>query len=313
MHFAKRDFRFTPYLIGYLLKIESIKLFYLQYILVWPFIFFSLLTFKRFTKDPLISTLATLSIMSLYVGLSFSYDVMFLDSLGYLGLLVSLYYFKKPIIIPILLLTFFVDERAVIGSLFLPIFYQNEISQGKNASSFLSYISLFFKKNVTFLYLSIALIAYVLIRFALQSTMNVGTPIGYEVGVQLFASVRLGFNIIPAIFSVYKFHLVLIFLTSSMLLSRKKGHLVICTLLVFLLTFLAGTAVYDVTRSLSYGFLIFFLVFYLIADHAGWNRKIYLPWLFLLTISNILTVTYTSLYKLERIEKFTWIFESVAR
>jgi hypothetical protein len=81
-HFAKRDLRITPYLIGNLLQVEAIKLFYLQ-ILLFPFFIYMLLTiFWRFSENGMSSIYGTVALLFTYVGNSFFFDTLFLDSLG---------------------------------------------------------------------------------------------------------------------------------------------------------------------------------------------------------------------------------------
>lgn len=310
-HFAKRNLRFTPFLIGNILGFSAIHLFYLQYLSVILFIYLSFLIIQKVTSDNLISFLGTIALLFCYTGLSFFHDTFFFDSYAFLGLLTALYFNDKPFLILILLVTYFVDERSVIPSFFIPLFYGLQHWKLDSSTNFIESSRRLAIKNAVFWYVFISVASYFLVRIYLEKQFNLTTPVGDNAGVYWFTALKFGNKLPYAIFSPIKFYYILIFIGILQLFVKRYYFVGLWLSVLFITNFLIGTAVEDVTRSLSYGFLIIFIVLQITSQNSKENNRILVKWVSAIAVLNLLTPTYTLIVDIHRIIAFPWIIPQV--
>lgn len=304
-HFRKRDLRITPYLIGKTLHIESIKLFYLQALFLFPFfIFLTLKTIHRSSQDPIIAFWSCLAILFTYVGNSFNYDTFFYDSFAFLGLIAAFYWQKKIAVIPILLATFFVDERSI-----LPAIISILIAQltWKEKSSLTVQLANLTWKNKLFTKVLLSVLSYFLIRYWLYTNYGLATPLGQDAGVHLGIAFVHKLKVPFALFSAFKFNFIFIGIALMSLFRTKNFVQGIAYAASILLVFLMATAVEDVTRSLAYGFILIYAFFQLV-PHVSKDTHQTRILCTVVALANLLLPTYSLLLQLYEIPIFHWIY-----
>lgn len=308
-HFAKRDLRVTPYLIGSLFQIEAIKLFYLQVLLFPFFIYFLVVLLHRFSKDGLTTFYGLTALLFSYVGNSFFFDTLFLDSLGYFGLLASFFFLRSPLLFPWLLITFFVDERAIVPALILPLSTFLRYSIPKTEQSIPIFIKEAIWKNRTFWIIVVTIFSYLAIRYVLFQKFGLTTPVGLKNGVSPIVASKFGLKALVAYFSGLKASLFLIFWAIFLAFRTQDKIIASWIYLVFLLVSFISLSVEDITRSFAYGFPIVLVAFqYLFwIEKNGvskWRKEIRL-----MAFVSILIPTYTLILDLVRIEAFPWLIK----
>jgi hypothetical protein len=300
-HFMKRELRISPYLMGKILHLNAVKLFYLQSIsLIFFIAFFFKIVKRQMNNDAGIAFWSVLSILFTYVGNSFNYDTLFYDSFAYLGLLLAIYFFDKKISILILIFSFFVDERAVIPAFILPIYFVlTKFEFDKIPTKFFDLLNVLTLKNKGFYHLAISLIIYTLGRIILYFLFDLRTPVGSNSGVSLGFAFRHGSNMFYAIFYSLKLYLLFPILAIMGLMRRKLILLACCYLLLIIACLLISTSVDDVTRSMSFSFVLILITFQL-SNQFNENSKTQ-KILYLITLIHILVPTSTLLLNLVQI------------
>ena len=296
-HLSKREVRITPYIIGFALHIEAIKLFYIQVILLLPlFILLCLKTIHQLSKDSILSFWGTIALVTCYVGISFNFDTLFFDSYAYLGLIAACYLRNHWSMIPILLASYFVDERSVIPS--VAIFFLNSSSDSVGL-----FQTIF--KNRTFWRIAFVIFIYGILRIMLFINYGLYTPTGDGSGIKLFTAFRFGSKIPAALFSALKLNIIFIYLAFTHLFQSKKWLLTISYSLIYIMAVIVSTSVEDVTRSMAYAFPLVML-FYQFSQHtllSNENKRIFIS---LIALCNLLLPTFTLLLKLYEIPFFAW-------
>jgi len=305
-HFMKRELRISPYLLGKIFHINAVKLFYLQSLSLIAFIWFFFSTVKKLMqKDASIAFWSVLAMLFTYVGHSFNYDTLFYDSFAYLGLMLSIYFYDKKISIPILIFSFFVDERAVIPSLVLPIYFiLNNHEFSKIPTRFREVSRLLISKNKSFYYVAISVSAYIMIRTILYVQFDLKTPVGSNSGVSIGFALRHGMNMVYAIYYALKIFLIFPMLAICALAVKKHYWLAISLFLIFVACLLVSTSVEDVTRSMSFSFILIFITFKLAYEFKETRALKHL--LYLMFIIHLITPTYTLLLHLIPMEPWRW-------
>ncbi len=305
-HFRKRDLRLTPYLIGHIFHIEAIKLFYLQVLLLFPlFIYLSLKTIYQLCHDTVTAFWGTLTLLFCYLGNSFYYDTLFFDSYAYLGLLAAFWMRRHWTLIPILLATYFIDERSLAPSLVILLANHMERSNLEPYANSLSEFRSFTWQNTSFWTFLILGCVYACIRIYLYLQYQLQTPIGSNSGVQFLEVMRHKSKVPLGIFSAFKLDLLFIFLVMNQLLKMKKLFSLLIYLVLFGIIMLISTAVEDVTRSLAFGFPLLLIYFQLLPESKKdkADQRLFVA---LVAIANALLPTYTLLLNLLRVEAFGW-------
>lgn len=306
-HFMKRELRISPYLLGKILHLNALKLFYLQSLSLIVFIWFFFSTVKKLMhNDSSIAFWSLLAILFTYVGNSFNYDTLFYDSFAYLGLMLSMYFYDKKISFFFLVFSFFVDERSVIPSLALPIYFiLNKYDLSKIPTKLSDVFRLLILKNKSFYFVALSISVYVIIRTILYLQFDLKTPIGSNAGVSIGFASRHGMNMIYAIFFALKIFLIFPLLAIYALAVKKHYWLAISLFLIFTACLMVSTSVEDVTRSMSFSFILIFITFKL-ADKFNEIRPMK-HLIYLMFIIHLITPTYTLLLNLIPIEPWRWV------
>jgi hypothetical protein len=306
-HFMKRELRISPYLLGKLFHLNAVKLFYLQSLALIAFIALFFSTVKKIMgNDAGIAFWSVIAILFTYVGTSFNFDTLFYDSFAYLGLLLAVYFFDKKISILILVFSFFVDERAVIPTFILPIYFVfNQYQFSEIPQGFMESVKILTFKNKSFYFLTISMLIYILGRIILYFQFNLRTPIGSNSGVSLGFALRHGVNMFYAIIYSLKLYLLFPLFAIYGLIKRKLNLMALLFLFLFVSCLLVSTSVDDVTRSMSFSFILIFVPFQLISqfDEKFKVQNI----LYLFALIHILIPTCTLLLNLVHIEAWHWL------
>jgi hypothetical protein len=198
-----------------------------------------------------------------------------------------MYYYQKWYCLMPFFLAFWIDERAVIGSGLAFLFI---ISQHNNLSTWDDWKKMAYK-SWPFL---AAYVAYLAIRKYLEVTFALTVPIGteYDSGVGLiFQQAR---TLPLATFLSYE-GIWLIFLLGSAIIWYFHSRLLLAMyLLIFVIVMAVSYSVWDVTRSLMYGFPIM-LVCAKYAFQAFSKRQILLVLLVVLSL-NLFIPSYKNHY-----------------
>lgn len=305
-HFMKRELRISPYLVGKIFHLNAVKLFYLQSLSLIAFIWFFFSTIKKLThNDSSIAFWSVLAILFTYVGNSFNYDTLFYDSFAYLGLMLSIYFYDKKISIFILVFSFFVDERAVIPSLVMPIYFiLNKYELSKIPTSLSEVFKLLILNNKSFYFVSLSIIVYVSVRTLLYFQYDLKTPVGSNSGVTLGFALRHGANMFYALYYALKIFLIFPVLAVYAMAIKRHYWLAISLFLLFTACLVVSTSVDDVTRSMSFSFILIFITFQLAAEFKETRPLRHL--LYLMFIIHLITPTYTLLLNLIPMEPWRW-------
>lgn len=305
-HFMKRELRISPYLVGKIFHLNAVKLFYLQSLSLIAFIWFFFSTIKKLThNDSSIAFWSVLAILFTYVGNSFNYDTLFYDSFAYLGLMLSIYFYDKKISIFILVFSFFVDERALIPSLVLPIYFiLNKYELSKIPTSLSEVFKLLILNNKSFYFVSLSIIVYVSVRTLLYFQYDLKTPVGSNSGVTLGFALRHGANMFYALYYALKIFLIFPVLAVYAMAIKRHYWLAISLFLLFTACLVVSTSVDDVTRSMSFSFILIFITFQLAAEFKETRPLRHL--LYLMFIIHLITPTYTLLLNLIPMEPWRW-------
>jgi hypothetical protein len=305
-HFMKRELRISPYLVGKIFHLNAIKLFYLQSLSLIAFIWFFFSTIKKLTdNDSSIAFWSVLAILFTYVGNSFNYDTLFYDSFAYLGLMLSIYFYDKKISIFFLIFSFFVDERAVIPSLILPIYFiLNNYEFSKIPKGFIGLLKILVLNNKGFYFLAVSLFIYGIGRLVLYFQFGLRTPLGANSGIYIGTAFRFGINLYFAIFYSFKFYFIFPILTLIGLTRNKYYLIAFFYFLILFANIIVSISVEDVTRSMSFSFILIFITFKL-----AYEFKETIPLrhiLYLMFIVHLITPTYTLLLSLIPMEPWRW-------
>ena len=305
-HFMKRELRISPYLVGKIFHLNALKLFYLQSLSLIAFIWIFFNTVKKLMhNDASIAFWSVLAMLFTYVGHSFNYDTLFYDSFAYLGLMLSIYFYDKKVSVLFLVFSFFVDERSVIPSLVMPIYFiLNKYEFSKIATSISEVFRLLILNNKSFYFVSLSISVYVIIRTILYVQFDLKTPVGSNSGVSIGFALRHGMNMIYAIYYAQKIFLIFPILAICTLIVKKHYCLAISLFLIFTACLVISTSVDDVTRSMSFSFILIFITFKLAAEFNEVNPLRHI--LYLMFIIHLITPTYTLLLNLVPMVPWQW-------
>ena len=305
-HFMKRELRISPYLVGKIFHLNALKLFYLQSLSLIAFIWIFFNTVKKLMhNDASIAFWSVLAMLFTYVGHSFNYDTLFYDSFAYLGLMLSIYFYDKKVSVLFLVFSFFVDERSVIPSLVMPIYFiLNKYEFSKIATSISEVFRLLILNNKSFYFVSLSISVYVIIRTILYVQFDLKTPVGSNSGVSIGFALRHGMNMIYAIYYAQKIFLIFPILAICTLTVKKHYCLAISLFLIFTACLVVSTSVDDVTRSMSFSFILIFITFKLAAEFNEVSPLRHI--LYLMFIIHLITPTYTLLLNLVPMVPWQW-------
>jgi hypothetical protein len=253
-HMANTQLRITVPLIAKLIGTRSkIVIFIIQEILGVAFLIITCLLSYRLTKDKVTAAIMTLSIGFVYAGKAAFVDIEgMLDSFAYFFLILALFTRFKPLILVSLLSAYFTDERALLASSLVAIFYFLEFHElNKGRINFYSFI----KARVFYILLS--WMVYFLIRFILFKLYGLHSP---SSGVVVPDIHQLGYIFWDGL---QGFWLLVVFGVVYLMIERHYFIILLLTI-SFLVMVISTSMVYDFTRSIAYIFPIIFVALFLV-------------------------------------------------
>jgi hypothetical protein len=253
-HMANTQLRLTVPLIAKSVGTRSkVVVFIIQEIFGIIFLTIACLLSYRLTKDKVISAILTLSIGFIYAGKAAFVDIEGLtDSFAYFFLVLALFTRYKPLIIISLLLAYFTDERALLSSSLIAIFYFLEFLEiNKDKINFYSFI----KARVFYMLLS--WILYFTIRFILFKLYGLYTPSTGVVVPDLHNLAYIFWDGLQGFWLLAVFGILYTII--------EKRFFVLSLLIIAVLVIVISTSmVYDLTRSIAYIFPLIFVSLFLI-------------------------------------------------
>jgi hypothetical protein len=130
------------------------------------------------------------------------------------------------------------------------------------------------------------------------------TPVGSNSGVTLGFALRHGANMIYAIYYAIKVFLIFPILAIYAMAVKKNYWLAISLFLIFVACLVVSTSVDDVTRSMSFSFILIFITFRLATEFNEIRPLRHI--LYLMFIIHLITPTYTLLLNLIPMEPWKW-------
>lgn len=257
-HEALIAYRLVPPLLGKLLPTtDMVKrmqgLFVLQNMAGFFFFYLLIVFAETHFGNRLFSFLLPCCFAVLYAGKTFFFDtIFFFDGLAYLFLLASVCTRKPVWVLLTLLLAFFTDERALIGSGFVMLYHVLQQQQTKrHRAAIISVLS--------------AVVLYVAMRLFLHLHFGLFTPRGDVHLLTTPVHTYFGF-ILLGIFTAFKGFWVVLLLGLFVLKGFWPRVIYSGTLLAIVL---GGVSVFDFSRSISYGFIgLLAVLFYLYKKEA---------------------------------------------
>lgn len=261
-HTAKTEFRLFVPLLGKLLRLNGVQLAFMVQLLAYFFYFLAFQLFRRLTRDRLSALLLTSAIAFSYFGKAFNSSY-FYDAYALILLVWAALLHKTWWQVPILIFAGFVDERAIIAILILPLFntyLTGNPSQGRFNLAGIDLLS----RSFIMPFMSVMLI--LMTRFLLGHYFQLTTPVGDENGVGL-AILYQNYKWFPlASLSAMEGFWILMILGLLYLVIQKKHLQVLMILLYTGLLMSIAFCVIDVTRSMSYLILLPFLMAVFLRD-----------------------------------------------
>ncbi|MBB5282897.1 hypothetical protein HNQ92_001018 [Rhabdobacter roseus] len=252
VHEAKISFRLLMPLLARFspfkdLNIRMAYLFFIQHIAGFFFFLFLIKLAWRYTQDKATSALLAIAISVTYLGHCFFYELFgFFDGVAFTLLLISVYYPRAWWAVLCFFLSFWIDERAVLASglIFLLLTEPENIFRKEHFKSI-------FLKAFPFL---VAYVVYITIRKGLELKFGLTVPIGTEHDAGLGLIIQQIRTIPLATFLSYEGLWILIIVGIYAAWRKHKRLEVSLYMVAFFIIMLVSWSVWDVTRSLVYGF-----------------------------------------------------------
>lgn len=257
-HMAKTQFRLTIPVIAWATGIRSkAGIFAIQEAFGLLFLILTCLFTFRITGDKVIAAITTLSFGFLYAGKAAFADTQgFTDSFAFCFLLIALYTRSIPLMIISLLAAYFTDERAIVSSLILAVFFLTEYLNINNSKLVWKAV---FKSKL--FYILISWTACFIIRYYLHKAYGLYTP-------SSGASV-INLNIWGYVFwEGLKGFWLIVLGAVAYLAGTRRWFILLLTIGSMVIMLLVTTMVADVTRSVAYIFPVIFLALYFLQKGA---------------------------------------------
>jgi hypothetical protein len=255
-HESKLTFRIIPSILGRLsfsneLRMQMLFLFLLQSITGLYCIYILLKYIYRYTQNWTYSIFATTGLMAIHLGTSFFYDVSYyLDGFVFFLMTISLFIPSRILAYLFLFLSFWGDERAILGGIGVLIF--RNYTENKN----IGLRNWIFSRDTVFM--TLILVSYTLIRFWLIYKYSWTIPLGKEAGVSI-QYVWIQINNIP-IAQLLTFESYWLYLLPVFYEFYHRSKIIFSLFTTYCLSYLAlSSFVWDVMRSLTYTFPVIIL------------------------------------------------------
>jgi hypothetical protein len=245
-HDAKMTFRLTVPALAWLLRLHRDGLIVLQFIVGFLILYLFVDVLHRDTNSRAVTFVANLIAVSCYFCFSAFYDVFGrVDAFAYLFLLLSVW-FKNPLLIFIsVFLGSFCDERALINSWFVLVYWQMQVIQPRLYSKY--------SLTANGMAVILAWVTYAVCRYVLIRLYNFPTETG-GIGLSVFLESR---HYIPiAVFSTYGMAWWVILAAFGILIVRKQWLLFAMLAAGLGASTIVALLVTDINRSLAYSFPI---------------------------------------------------------
>ncbi|GAB3163875.1 hypothetical protein [Telluribacter humicola] len=277
-HGAKIAFRLTIPLLAKALRIGStvtgkdvVLIFIIQSLLLLPFLWGFMKVVNRHL-DNVSTVLAVTACSATYLASAFFWDYHFwFDAYAFFFLLMGMFFRNRIAIFTFLLLACFTDERAVIALLSVYIFH---LLEERNFT--LTGFRELFPRSILSSRASVVVLVvgtYVLVRLLLTTTFSLRTPSGENVGVSVsIIPFQLKHRLIGILFSFEGFWILFGMSIVLLIVNRQRllaGVLLACLLLHIVVAY----SVYDITRSLTYGFPLFITALLITGKGLAKERK----------------------------------------
>lgn len=264
-HSANIAFRFTPVLIGRVLGISSINGYLL--LQLTAFTLFFVCTTRLFNKirgDSAESLILSVSIAFIFTGNVLCSDYRgFFDVVAYLFILIAMLSESPLVIFASSLLGFYTDERALIASPLIYIFFVigRDYSSDRNVTW-----KNFFSFNVKMTALVLSWIIYFVIRFSLNHFIGLKTNSAGMVNYLLNEAIE-NINAMPfAIWTGLEGFWVVVLSSFLVLLVQKKWTVLFVYSAAQVIIIFVALCTFDITRGMAYLSPSIFISLYLLTE-----------------------------------------------
>jgi hypothetical protein len=250
-HAANLSFRLTPVLLARILRVETINGFLiLQFASFLLFMVVVAKAFQRITADFVVQALLTFGLSLTFAGnvLCSDYRGMF-DVLSFLFLTVAITFNNSMIIYGSLLLAFFTDERALIASGLVYVFF---IVERSPAISAIHVKSFFLFHQAKLLAITGSWITYLVLRLILSNYFGLSTNSAGMINY-LFSETINQINIFPlALWTGLEGFWLMIILSLVIIFQHNNRLLFFAYSLCLAAVSFVAIWVFDITRSMAY-------------------------------------------------------------
>ncbi len=249
-HAAKKTFRLTVPIIAKVFQLGNYAVFLLQFIVTILFLFFAIRFVEKITGDSITGLLTTIGLGFIYAGHAGFTDInTWFDEFAYLFLLLAMFSNQPYLILIFIQLACWTDERAIISSGLVFIWWK---IKEEGIFSFKSFFS--FKLNSSVVVFSLLL--YASGRFLLASLAQLSTPLS-NVGLKPLLSDTDFMGM--ALWTSLEGFWIPVLLTFFILWKYKNFNLLVSIFSLLLILALGSFSVFDKTRSGAYMFPVIFI------------------------------------------------------
>jgi hypothetical protein len=243
-HLEKRAFRITIPIIASVLGLDLIGCLALQHIAGFLFFYVLLLNVGRFCKDNVMALFTAVGFSLVFVGVWCFNDYFCFDGFAYFFLLCAMTWRKPLLIFTFTLLAAFTDERALIASSFVYLWWVAVAHYSESRKKSVSFY------NFRPLAVVIAWVAYFTLRYFLQVHFGLSTGTqGINMHTFLDNYRYLHFGVLSSIEMFW-----LLVAAVAVVFLRDWKFYGLLFLAAILITHLTAFFVMDVTRSVGYVF-----------------------------------------------------------
>ncbi len=255
-------FRWTLPLLSYLTGHNLLLILVLQTVLGVLFIYWIGSYIFRLTDSKVRTTLFVLSVSNIFVGTWHFAEVHgYGDGIAYFCLLAAMLHSNRIVRFAMLMAAFFTDERAVLAGGFILLWNVVNFAYTQNFFDWKRlFLSVFHGRN---LIIWVAWGAYFSIRYYVQSRYfqghtysTMGTPVLFE------QAHRNGLG--SSLWGVFEGTWLLLLACGAVIWLSRKYMLGLMILTGFLVLIVSGIYVHDIDRSISYGFPLLFIAFFVL-------------------------------------------------
>lgn len=251
-HESQMVFRLTLPLLVKIFNFNILGLFLFQFFVIGSIYYSAILKLSyQIFKEKTLAFYFLLGILGIYMGNVSYYDVAANgDIMGYCFLVLAILYRNPVLIFLFSQVAFWTDERAIINSSFLVIWWFFEESESFKLKNL---------RKSQVLSVFVSWIVYFSIRFGLQQKYNLSNPIGEGTGVNM-GTFFSSFNFFGAkLWQAYEAYLFMLVILIYILYKNRSWTMLFGIVFSFLIALFVALIVIDTTRSLSYTIILMFI------------------------------------------------------